>query len=96
MTEAQWRTSTSPEAILNYLTDKASPRKLRLYAIGCCRRIWTNLHDERCWYAVEVAPAHSLHYLEAVQVGLFDDATGNVQVSGTAVHVGQRIVVPNI
>ena len=47
-------------------------------------------------YAVEVAPAHGLHYLEAVQVGLFDDASGNVQVSGTGVHVGQRIVIPNI
>jgi hypothetical protein len=55
MTEAQWRSCTSPEAILNYLTDKASPRKLRLYAIGCCRRIWHLLTDERCRHAVEMA-----------------------------------------
>jgi hypothetical protein len=55
MTEAQWRTSISPEAILNFLTDKASKRKLRLYAIGCCRRIWHLLTDDRCQYAVEVA-----------------------------------------
>ncbi len=47
-------------------------------------------------YAVEVAPAHGPHYLEAVRVGLFDDASGNVQVSGTGVHVGQRIVIPNV
>ncbi len=47
-------------------------------------------------YALEVAPAHSRHYLEAVQVGLFDDATGNVQVSGAGVYVGQKIVVPNV
>src|SRR6202042_3792878 len=55
MTEAQWRCCNSPEEILNFLTDKASPRKLRLYAIGCCRRIWQELSDDRCRYAVEVA-----------------------------------------
>jgi hypothetical protein len=55
MTEAEWWTCTSPEAILNFLTDKASPRKLRLYAIGCCRRIWQQLSDDRCRYAVEVS-----------------------------------------
>jgi hypothetical protein len=55
MTEAEWRTCGSPEAILNLLTDKASPRKLRLYAIGCCRRIWHLLIDDRCRHAVEVA-----------------------------------------
>jgi hypothetical protein len=54
MTEAQWHTCTSPEAILNFLTNKASERKLRLYAVGCCRRIWQQL-DDRCRYAVETA-----------------------------------------
>jgi hypothetical protein len=47
-------------------------------------------------YALEVAPAHGHHYLQAVQVGTFDDASGNVQVSGTGVHVGERIVIPNV
>lgn len=55
MTEAQWAACSSPEAMLNYLTDRASPRKLRLYAIGCCRRIWHLLKDDRCRHAVEVA-----------------------------------------
>jgi hypothetical protein len=47
-------------------------------------------------YALEVAPAHGPHYLEAVTVGQFDDADGMVQVSGTGVHVGQRVVVPQV
>lgn len=55
MTEAQWPTCPSPEAMLNLLTDQASPRKLRLYAIGCCRRIWPVMRDDRCRHAVEVA-----------------------------------------
>jgi hypothetical protein len=55
MTQVQWQTCRNPEAMLNYLTDKASPRKLRLYAVGCCRRIWNHLRDDRCRHAVETA-----------------------------------------
>lgn len=55
MTESEWRACTSPEAMLHHLTDRASPRKLRLYAINCCRRIWHLLSDERCRHAVETA-----------------------------------------
>jgi Putative peptidoglycan binding domain len=47
-------------------------------------------------YALEVAPAHGHHYLEAVTVGQFDDADGMVQVSGAGVQVGQRVVIPNV
>ena len=55
MDQAQWADCLSPEAMLNHLTDRASPRKLRLYAIGCCRRIWHLLSDERCRHAVHKA-----------------------------------------
>lgn len=55
MTEEQWRTCTSPEAMLHHLTEQASPRKLRLYAVGCCHRIWVLLKDDRCRHAVETA-----------------------------------------
>src|SRR5262245_49331220 len=55
MTEAEWLACTSPEAMLHHLTDRASPRKLRLYAVNCCRRIWSLLADERCRHAVDVA-----------------------------------------
>jgi multidrug efflux pump subunit AcrA (membrane-fusion protein) len=44
-------------------------------------------------YAVEVAEGR-VHRLEAVTVGLFDDAEGVVQVSGQGVSAGQRVVVP--
>src|SRR5262249_11483422 len=59
MTEEQWRDCAGPEAMLNLLTDRASPRKLRLYAVGCCRRIWHLLKDDRCRYAVEVAQRYA-------------------------------------
>jgi peptidoglycan hydrolase-like protein with peptidoglycan-binding domain len=44
-------------------------------------------------YAVEVAEG-PVHRLEAVSLGLFDDADGLVQVSGQGVSAGQRVVVP--
>jgi peptidoglycan hydrolase-like protein with peptidoglycan-binding domain len=44
-------------------------------------------------YAVEVIEGR-LHRLEAVSLGLFDDADGLVQVSGQGVSAGQRVVVP--
>jgi hypothetical protein len=44
-------------------------------------------------YALEVAEGRA-HRLEAVSLGLFDDADGLVQVSGHGVSAGQRVVVP--
>jgi peptidoglycan hydrolase-like protein with peptidoglycan-binding domain len=44
-------------------------------------------------YALEVAEG-GVHHLEAVTLGLFDDADGLVQVSGQSVSAGQRVVVP--
>jgi hypothetical protein len=45
-------------------------------------------------YALEVAEGGT-HHLEAVTLGLFDDAEGLVQVSGSGVSAGQRVVVPS-
>ena len=44
-------------------------------------------------YAVEIAEGGA-HRLEAVNLGLFDDADGLVQVNGEGVSAGQRVVVP--
>jgi hypothetical protein len=45
-------------------------------------------------YALEVSEGGA-HHLEAVTLGLFDDAEGLVQVSGSGVSAGQRVVVPS-
>jgi hypothetical protein len=39
--------------------------------------------------------AGGVHHLVGVQTGLFDDASGQVQVTGPGIAVGQKIVVPN-
>jgi peptidoglycan hydrolase-like protein with peptidoglycan-binding domain len=45
-------------------------------------------------YAVEIVDAAGAHRLVAVELGLFDDSQGLVQVTDTALAVGQRVVVP--
>jgi hypothetical protein len=45
-------------------------------------------------YAVEVADPGGTHRLVPVSPGLFDDATGLVQVTGSGLAAGQQVVVP--
>lgn len=45
-------------------------------------------------YALEVIGTGGVHNLEPVRLGLFDDADGLVQVTGSSVRAGQRVVVP--
>jgi len=45
-------------------------------------------------YAVEVVAGDGTHHLVRVTPGLFDDAAGMVQVSGSGLAAGQRVVVP--
>jgi hypothetical protein len=46
MTEAEWLACEDPEPMLAFLRGKASDRKLRLFSIACCRRVWDWLGEE--------------------------------------------------
>src|SRR5262249_10077419 len=45
-------------------------------------------------YAVEVVARDGVHHLVPVQLGLFDDTAGLVQVTGPGLTAGQRVGVP--
>jgi hypothetical protein len=47
-------------------------------------------------YAVEAVDPGGTHHLLPVSLGLFDDADGLVQVSGSQLAAGQKVVVPDI
>jgi hypothetical protein len=57
VTEADWLKSRNPGPMLAYLGEKADPRKLRLFAVACARRVWHLPADEPSRTAVEVAEA---------------------------------------
>ena len=56
MTEAEWFACDDPVKLLEFVgRHHPNERKLRLYGVAGCRRIWSFLPDERFRRAVEVA-----------------------------------------
>lgn len=61
MTEAEWLEAARPEPMLDHIRGaslsrtKAGKRKMRLFACGCVRQVWTLLPHEHCRETVVVA-----------------------------------------
>jgi hypothetical protein len=53
--EAEWLACTDPTPMLDFLQGRASGRKLRLFAVACCRRIWNLLRAEDSRAAIATA-----------------------------------------
>jgi hypothetical protein len=81
MTEAEWRAGTDVSRMLRYLRGQASPRKFRLFACACCRRVWGALGPGQR-RAVETAERYAdrlvrLRELEAARPDFRDEAGGH-------------------
>jgi hypothetical protein len=55
MTEMEWQGCDNIDTMLPLLGDSLTPRKWRLFACACCRRLWPSLLDPRSRNAVEVS-----------------------------------------
>jgi hypothetical protein len=59
MTEQEWLACADATLMLNHLGTGVTERKLRLFAVACCRHIWHLLPDERSRTAVAVAEQYA-------------------------------------
>jgi hypothetical protein len=59
MTPGEWAACTDPMRMLEFLRERASDRKLRLFACACLRRVWRRLADSRLREVVQLAEAHA-------------------------------------
>lgn len=61
MTESDWTTCTDAAVMLALLQNRGgvSERKLRLFAVACCRRVWHLLYDGRSRRIVEAGERYA-------------------------------------
>jgi hypothetical protein len=78
MTEQEWSSSTDPDPILAFLRERASERKLRLFAVACCRRIWHLLPEGPCRTAIEVAEEYAEGLLGEEELSMAEEAAAAV------------------
>jgi hypothetical protein len=80
MTEEEWLKSTDPGKMLEFFLGKRQyRRKLRLFAIACCRRIW-DLLDELGKQAAEIAERNVEGKSTQQDVSIWDDYLENLYV----------------
>ena len=90
MTEDEWNITTDLSPMLAYLRayDKASERKLRLFACACCRTVWNKMANHWSRMAVLAAERHAdrqssrevlsyVHSAASQGTGMVIDANGS-------------------
>ena len=72
MTEKQWLACCEPQKMLESLGDKASDRKLRLFACCCIRQhpLWEHATDERVRGAIQLLE----DYVDSPRDGMVGEA----------------------
>ena len=65
MTEAEWLAATDPTPMLEFLRDRASDRKLRLFAVALARQFWDRIAEPSQRDAIELAEQGSDGLIDA-------------------------------
>ena len=95
MTEAEWLACEDPDPMLKFLGKKYSPRKLRLFAVACCRTVW-HILGEAGHRAVEVAESFAEGQVSredldrAGDAAFADPRAGGILGGQDGIHPDQR------
>ena len=81
MTEAEWLVYNEPRTMLKFVRDEATDRRLRLFAVASCRRIWHLFNDTRSKEAIEIAERFADGQCSEEEVGPCIEAACDVSVS---------------
>jgi hypothetical protein len=54
-TAAEWAACVNPRLMLTFLRGRTTERKIRLFGVACCRRVWDLITSRRSHEAIEVA-----------------------------------------
>jgi hypothetical protein len=94
MTEADWLACTEPQRMLAFLRGKVSDRKLRLFAVACCRQVCDLIMDERSFQAIDAAEHYADGLISDEVLGTFRNAArlarkavrGTTPLAGNSPH----------
>ena len=92
MTEAEWRAGEKPMALLEILRSKASDRKLRLFAVACCRRLLLLDASTRNRRAIEVAEQFADGKADLKELLAERGAIGSTDTSVVFAHAASMMV----
>jgi hypothetical protein len=84
-----WSTCGNPDPMIRHLRGKVSDRKVILFSVACCRRVWHLLEDERSRRAVEIAELFA-----DGQVGIGEHRDATREAYAAAVELRTRAYPP--
>ncbi|WP_246523020.1 hypothetical protein [Gemmata palustris] len=84
MGEDEWFAGSDPELMLQHVMGAVSDRKLRLFAVACCRRIGDSFTDEGDRAALSVIERFADGLAGAVEFAAVPTRTTNQAIAGAA------------
>ncbi len=90
--QAEWNACIDPQSMLEFLRVEASERKLRLFAVACCRRIWALFDKERHRRAVEVAEKYADGLANERELEFAKDGTGWWRKPAETTHSSGKVL----
>src|SRR5205823_4393832 len=83
MNQAEWLVCSDPAQMLRVVVENAPKRKLRLFAVACCRSIWAYLRDRRSQRVVENSELFADNKVSATRL---QAATRGAERAADAIH----------